>query len=307
VPKASLKAALREASRSQETDRFDDAAAQMVSDRDPTGVVQLPIDQVVPNPGQPRRAFDDQTLQELSASIREIGLLQPVIVRRVGRQRYELVAGERRWRAAGMAGMSSIAAVVRTMEDGETLEASLTENLQREDLSPMEEAVIFQRMIRELGYSIRRLADRLGKGKGYVEDRLRLTRMPQDLQEMVSGRPDTLTHAREIEKVTDVALRTKLIQQAQEGRPLTELRRQIARSAEPLATSTQPSGAGERAPASSVVVIADLPPVVIACRALRARAEAVIPPADPGQRESLRTELQATIDALTALMRRLDT
>lgn len=280
----------------QETDLYDAAAAQMVSERVPAGVVSLPIDQVIPNPGQPRRVFEERALQEMCASIRELGILQPIIVREVGKHRYELVAGERRWRAAGMAGLSAIPAVIRTLEDGEMLEASLTENLQREDLSPMEEAVIFQRMVRELGYSIRRLADRLGKGKGYVEDRLRLTRMPLDLQDLVSGRPDTLTHAREIEKVTDPDLRARLITMATEGRPLADLRRQIARVD---VRAESPVGGGEIGSAPSPPRVS---PLIATCRELRMRIETASIPADSDPRAVLRGELLATASALAGLL-----
>jgi ParB/RepB/Spo0J family partition protein len=208
-------------------DAFDAAAARMVESSERSGLVMIPLGHLRANPDQPRRSFEETPLEELAASIREVGILQPILVRRVTEGHYEIVAGERRWRAAQMAGLETVPVTVRALEDNVALEASLTENLQREDLSPVDEALIFHRRIEELGYSIRRLAERLGKGKGYVEDRLRIVRMDPALQQMVSGRPDTLTHAREIEKVSDPALRVELIRDVEAGRPLAEVRRKI--------------------------------------------------------------------------------
>ena len=122
--------------------------------------------------------FDADALHELSASIREHGVLQPILVRPLGSNRYQLVAGERRWRAAKEAGLATIPALVEELDDDTALEISIIENLQREDLSPLEEAAMYDRMVREHGYSIRKLAEKLGKDKGYLENRLRLADAP---------------------------------------------------------------------------------------------------------------------------------
>ena len=238
MSKRDMKTALRTVSRAETSDRFDVTAAQMVSVRERSGLLDIPLEQVQPNPDQPRRQFDLAALEELAASLQAVGVLQPILVRRQGERGYVIVAGERRWRAAQLAGLATIPAIVRAFDDNATLEAALTENLQREDLTPLEEAHLFLRMVDELGYSIRRLADRLGKGKGYIEDRLRLTRMDADLQALVSGRPDTLTHAREIEKVADPAERATLIAQVRENMlPLQEVRRRIREAAAPVGFS----------------------------------------------------------------------
>ena len=140
----------------------------------PAGVRNVPLDRIDPNPEQPRMTFDEDALAELAASIREHGVLQPVLVRPRGEQNhYQLVAGERRWRAARAAGLSEIPALIENLDDDTALEIGIIENLQREDLSPLEEAMIYERMTAEHGYSVRRLAQKLGKDKGYIENRLR--------------------------------------------------------------------------------------------------------------------------------------
>jgi ParB family chromosome partitioning protein len=175
-----------------------------------TGVKVIPVDRVESNPEQPRLAFDETTLLELAASIREHGVLQPILVRPIGINHFQLIAGERRWRASKLAGMSSIPALVEDIDDSTALEISIIENLQREDISPLDEAAMYDRMIKEHGYSVRRLADKLGKDKGYLENRLRLADAPPEVRELVSLRKDTLSHAYEIMKVADPRKRKRL-------------------------------------------------------------------------------------------------
>ncbi|HET9345760.1 MAG TPA: ParB/RepB/Spo0J family partition protein, partial [Candidatus Limnocylindrales bacterium] len=174
------------------------------------GVRVIPVDNIESNPQQPRMIFDPDALQELAASIREHGVLQPILVRPLGANRYQLVAGERRWRASREAGLVSIPALVEELDDDTALEIAIIENLQREDLSPLEEATMYDRMIRDHGYSIRKLADKLGKDKGYVENRLRLADAPPEIRELVSLRKDTLSHAYELMKVADPRRRKRL-------------------------------------------------------------------------------------------------
>jgi ParB family chromosome partitioning protein len=175
-----------------------------------TGVKIVPVDRVESNPEQPRLSFDETTLQELAASIREHGVLQPILVRPIDENRFQLIAGERRWRASKIAGMATIPALVEDIDDSTALEISIIENLQREDISPLDEAVMYDRMIKEHGYSIRRLADKLGKDKGYLENRLRLADAPPEIRELVSLRKDTLSHAYELMKVADPRRRKRL-------------------------------------------------------------------------------------------------
>ena len=193
-----------------------------------TGVKVIEVDHIDSNPEQPRLAFDEGTLHELAASIREHGVLQPILVRPRDDGRYQLIAGERRWRASRIAGMATIPALVEDIDDDTAMEISIIENLQREDISVLDEAAMYDRMIREHGYSIRKLADKLGKDKGYLENRLRLADAPPEIRELVSLRKDTLSHAYELMKVTDQRKRRKLAGQvARNELSLVKLRERI--------------------------------------------------------------------------------
>ena len=193
-----------------------------------TGVRVIPVNNVESNPQQPRMIFDADALHELAASIREHGVLQPILVRPLGANRYQLVAGERRWRASREAGLETIPALVEELDDEAALEISIIENLQREDLSPLEEATMYDRMIHDHGYSIRKLADKLGKDKGYVENRLRLADAPEEIRELVSVRKDTLSHAYELLKVGDEKKRRRLAAKVASGElSLVKLRERI--------------------------------------------------------------------------------
>ena len=193
-----------------------------------TGVKVIPVDRIDSNPRNPRLAFDPETLAELAASIREHGVLQPILVRPVGENRFQLVAGERRWRASKIAGQATIPALVEDIDDDTAMEISIIENLQREDISVLDEAAMYDRMIREHGYSIRKLAEKLGKDKGYLENRLRLADAPPEIRELVSLRKDTLSHAYELMKVEDPRKRRKLAEQvARNELSLVKLRERI--------------------------------------------------------------------------------
>jgi ParB/RepB/Spo0J family partition protein len=181
------------------------------------GVRIVPLDHIEANPQQPRLAFDQATLEELAASIREHGVLQPILVRPVGPNTYQLIAGERRLRASKLAGLDSIPALIEEIDDDTALEISIIENLQREDISPLDEAALYDRMVSEHGYSIRKLADKLGKDKGYVENRLRLADAPDEVRALVSLRKDTLSHAYELMKVQDPKRRRRLADQVARG------------------------------------------------------------------------------------------
>ena len=193
-----------------------------------TGIKVIAVDRIESNPGQPRMVFDPEALRELSASIQEHGVLQPILVRPLGENRYQLIAGERRWRATRDAGIATIPALVEEIDDDTALEISIIENLQREDLSPLEEATMFDRMVREHGYSIRKLAEKLGKDKGYLENRLRLADAPEEIRELVSLRKDTVSHAYELLKVQDPKKRKRLAAQVASGElSLVKLREKI--------------------------------------------------------------------------------
>jgi len=182
------------------------------------GVRHVPVSRIEANPDQPRITFEQSALDELTASIKEHGILQPVLLRPFGAPgRYQLIAGERRWRAAKAAGLDSIPAMIEEIDDDTALEIAIIENLQREDLSPLEEATMYDRMVKDHGYSIRRLAQKLGKDKGYLENRLRLADAPEEIRQLVSLRKDTLSHAYELMKVEDPKKRRRLAAQVASG------------------------------------------------------------------------------------------
>jgi ParB family chromosome partitioning protein len=192
------------------------------------GVRHVDLARITPNPEQPRLAMEQTSLDELAASIREHGVLQPILVRPLDNGEFQLIAGERRWRASKAAGLATIPALVEEIDDDTALEISIIENLQREDLSPLDEAAMYERMVRDHGYSVRRLAQKLGKDKGYLENRLRLADAPEEVRELVSLRKDTLSHAYELLKVQDPKKRRRLAGQVASGElSLVKLREKI--------------------------------------------------------------------------------
>ena len=217
------------------------------------GVKVIPVDRIEPNPDQPRMVFDVEALHELAASIREHGVLQPILVRPLGENRFQLIAGERRWRASREAGHATIPALVEDIDDETALEIAIIENLQREDLNPLEEAEIYDRMVHEHGYSIRKLAEKLGKDKGYLENRLRLADAPPEVRELVSLRKDTLSHAYELLKVQDPKKRRKLAAQVASGElSLVKLRDRIeGRRARPRSEALPDTEEADDQPASA--------------------------------------------------------
>jgi ParB family chromosome partitioning protein len=155
----------------------------------------VPIDSIDPNPLQPRRVFQGERMAELAQSIRTSGIIQPLVVRRVG-DRYQLVAGERRWRAAKLAGISQAPVVVLDIPDDRLLEITLVENIQREDLNPIETATAFERLGRELSLTAEEIGSRTGKDRTTITNFLRLLQLPSDLQQLVSERRLSAGHAR---------------------------------------------------------------------------------------------------------------
>ena len=162
----------------------------------PSGVQEISIAEVGPNPFQPRTRFDEQALLELTDSIKATGVLQPVLVRRQSGGGYQLVAGERRLKAAGLAGLESIPAVVRDVNDREMMELALVENLQREDLSPIDEAKAYQALVSRIGLTHDQISERVGKQRSSVTNALRLLGLPVEVQDMVSRGTITAGHGR---------------------------------------------------------------------------------------------------------------
>lgn len=173
----------------------------------------LAIDSIDPNPLQPRRVFQSDRLSELAQSIRANGIIQPLVVRRSG-ERYQLVAGERRWRAAKLAGLVSVQAVVREIPDDRLLEITLIENLQREDLNPIETAVAFARLGSELHLNPDQIGQRTGKDRTTIINFLRLLQLPADIQQLVSERRLSAGHARCLCSLPTVELQREVAEKA---------------------------------------------------------------------------------------------
>lgn len=161
-------------------------------------VTMVAVEQIEPNAHQPRRNFDETKLKELAESVKEHGVVQPIVVRPLGSGRFGLVAGERRLRACRLLGMESIPAVIKDFSDSQITEVALIENIQREDLSPIEEAGAFRTLIEEYGFTQEQLARRLGKSRPYIANVLRLLHLPKEVQEQVGYGQITAGHARSL-------------------------------------------------------------------------------------------------------------
>lgn len=181
------------------------------ADSEQLAIQEIAVTDIAPNPGQPRREFNQEQLEELAASLREHGVLEPVIVRSKG-SGFELVVGERRWRAAHLAGLAVIPALVRDLDDREAMELALVENLQREDLNPMEEAEAFRRLSVEYGLTQEEIAARVGKRRSTVANRMRLLELDDNLQGEVRKGRLSAGHARAILGISDEAKRQEVAQ-----------------------------------------------------------------------------------------------
>jgi ParB family chromosome partitioning protein len=162
------------------------------------GLFECPVDRMVPNAEQPRQSFDEGRLKELAESLKSQGVLQPLVVRALGDGRFQIVAGERRWRAARLAGLARVPVVVKNLSDAESLEAALIENIQREDLNPLEEAEAYRQLLEEHGLTQERLANRVGRQRSTVTNALRLLKLPEEIKTYLLTGELTMGHARAI-------------------------------------------------------------------------------------------------------------
>jgi ParB family chromosome partitioning protein len=196
------------------------AAILAVSDReaDDEELRQLPVDLIIPNPNQPRRRFDEDALVALSESIKERGVLQPVLVRPLPAGNYELIAGERRWRAAGVAGLETMPAIVRTDTTATTLELALIENMAREDLNPIEEARACEALTEELGLSREEVGRRVGRGRVAVSNLLRLLDLPDEALDLIEQGRLSEGHGRALLTAAGNDERRRLARAAVDGR-----------------------------------------------------------------------------------------
>ncbi len=190
------------------------AAILSVAPREHEDLRRIPVDLVVANPRQPRTSFDDETLQALAESVRERGILQPVLVRPLAGGRYELIAGERRWRAAQLAGLDEVPALVRDRDDAEALEIALIENMAREDLNPVEEARACAALVEELGLTREDVGRRVGRSRVAVSNLLRLLDLPDEVLTLLERGRLTEGHGRALLLAADHADRRRLARDA---------------------------------------------------------------------------------------------
>ncbi len=171
---------------------------------------EIPVTAITPNPRQPREVFDEDRLEELAASITEVGLLQPVVVRSVGGGRFELIMGERRWRASKFAGLEKIPAIVRSTQDDEMLREALIENLQREQLNSLEEAAAYQQLLDDFGATHEVLAKKVGRSRSHISNTLRLLNLPSNVQLRLAAGTISAGHARALLSLDDAAAQERL-------------------------------------------------------------------------------------------------
>jgi ParB family transcriptional regulator, chromosome partitioning protein len=210
-----------------------------------TNVLRIAIDQIEPNPRQPRHDFDEQSLNELATSIRLHDIVQPITVSRLPTGKYRLVSGERRWRAARIAGLKDVPAYIRQANDQELLELALLENLQREDLNAMEIALSYKRMMEELNYTQEQVAERMGKERSTVANYIRLLKLPPDIQVAVRKGELTMGHARALINVDTIDKQLYIFNETREKglsvRQTEELVRRLYKSNTPVKDSVKPS------------------------------------------------------------------
>jgi ParB family transcriptional regulator, chromosome partitioning protein len=202
---------------------------------------QVPIDSIDPNPLQPRRLFHSERLEELAQSIRSNGIIQPLVVRKIG-ERYQLVAGERRWRAAKLAEVQEVPVVIRDIPDDRLLEITLIENVQREDLNPIETAIAFERMMRELVLNPEQVGRRTGKDRTTIINFVRLLQLPEDLQQLVAEKRLSAGHARCLLSLPTIQLQREVAEKSiAQGWSV----RQIERTTQRMTEGRQPKHVDE--------------------------------------------------------------
>lgn len=187
-----------------------DAQATGLKEIEGARFAEIPLDQIVANPRQPRQVFDEDHMAELVHSIKEVGLLQPVVVREVAKDRYELIMGERRWRATGKAGLQTIGAIVRDTSDEDLLRDALLENLHRSQLNPLEEASAYHQLLEDFGCTHEELADRIGRSRPQISNTLRLLKLTPAVQRRVAAGVLSAGHARALVSVANPEIQDRL-------------------------------------------------------------------------------------------------
>lgn len=221
----------------------------LLSDKPPTTseeMVEIDLDLIEPSNFQPRTNFDEERLEELAQSIKANGIIQPILVRRVPDGKYQLVAGERRWRASQRAGLQRVPCIVKEIPEDKMLELALIENIQRQELNAIEEAHAYKRLIESLGLTQEMVAQRVGRDRTFITNYLRLLRLPEDIQRLVEAEQLSMGHARALLGVDEPELQRKLAKEIiEKGHSVRQTERTIKRIIEGGEASGNPSTAKE--------------------------------------------------------------
>ncbi len=201
---------------------------------------EIALDQIEPNPNQPRREFDEEALRELASSIREIGIIQPITLRQTAGGKYQIVAGERRWRASQLAGLKAIPAYIRTVEDEGVMEMALVENIQREDLNAIEIALAYEHLAETTGLTQEKISERVGKSRAAVTNYMRLLKLPAQVQMALKNKVIDMGHARALLALDSPSMQIKLFKEIEKNgysvRKVEEMV-QMLKSGEDVATA----------------------------------------------------------------------
>lgn len=199
---------------------------------------EVAIEQIEANPNQPRREFDEESLQELASSIRELGIIQPITLREIAENRYQIIAGERRWRASQIAGLEAIPAYIRTIKDENVMEIALVENIQREDLNAIEIALAYEHLMSNSSMTQEKVAERVGQSRTAVTNYLRLLKLPAQVQMALQNREIEMGHARALLSLNSPSQQIKLFKDIQRNgysvRKVEELVKQMKNGDEQL-------------------------------------------------------------------------
>lgn len=226
-------------------------STESVSTQGSSTINEVAIDQIEANPNQPRREFDSTALQELANSIKELGLVQPITLRQIAEEKFQIIAGERRWRASQIAGLTTIPAYIRTIKDENVMELALVENIQREDLNAIEIALAYEHLLEKSGMTQERVSERVGKSRAAIANYLRLLKLPAQVQMSLQKKEIDMGHARALLSIDSPSLQLKLFHEIQKNgysvRKVEELCQQL-KNGEDLQTAKKQIAKKSRLP-----------------------------------------------------------
>lgn len=226
-------------------------STESVSTQGSSTINEVAIDQIEANPNQPRREFDTTALQELANSIKELGLVQPITLRQIAEEKFQIIAGERRWRASQIAGLTAIPAYIRTIKDENVMELALVENIQREDLNAIEIALAYEHLLEKSGMTQERVSERVGKSRAAIANYLRLLKLPAQVQMSLQKKEIDMGHARALLSIDSPSLQLKLFREIQKNgysvRKVEELCQQL-KNGEDLQTAKKQIAKKSRLP-----------------------------------------------------------